>query len=669
MRRHLRHRLWRVAGENPALDAHRGEGSDRAPRVDVLHGLERDEAHEGTIPRDEDDRATALPLRIHWHREDASVDALLVEPDGTPHEEHVPVDDAPQPGSGHGLDLARLRGIDALPVRERHRGCGEGVLAVDLDAGNGGDQRRQVVPVGPTGLCAHGVDSDAAHAPGAGERAGLVEHDRAHVRRALDGTAAFDQDPLPRGAARADHDGDRCRETQRARAGDDQDGDGGTDADVGCSRTEPPAKERHRGNHQHDRHEHAGDAVGHARDGRRLRLGTFDPGSDAAQRRVATDRRHLDLERAGAVGRAGDDRVTRLAQHAIRLARQEALVHATRPRTHRAVRGKASPGSDHHAIADEQAAHGDLARFGSLPIDDEGRFRLETHQVIDRAARRATRACFEPASEAHEHHDHGARVEVERPVDHADEGAYRGSERDEGAEGDQDIHVRAAVTYGLRSTREDRPAGTEHDEACEHRLDDAVRPRRGDPRRHGGEHQVAGQRGGQVEARAPGTLGLHQPARPRIVFGLEHGAVRQRRAQRLDDRRRIDVAYEPATILLAHREHAVEALYALDIGAGGQHRRTVAELVAAALQAGVQRGEAHVAFDAGAVRAEVHRDPRHALGALQQRLDALDAACAVHPFDRNVAHGASGAGGVGRHGISLRRGSRTRPPSAVPSAA
>ena len=55
-----------------------------------------------------------------------------------------------------------------------------------------------------------------------GERAGLVERDRATRAEVLERLAALDQDAAPRGAADGGDDGDRHGDHQRARAGDDQ---------------------------------------------------------------------------------------------------------------------------------------------------------------------------------------------------------------------------------------------------------------------------------------------------------------------------------------------------------------------------------------------------------------------------------------------------------------
>ena len=54
------------------------------------------------------------------------------------------------------------------------------------------------------------------------ERAGLVQHDRAHPPRPFERVAASNQNPVLSRLARADHDGGGRRQSERARAGDDQ---------------------------------------------------------------------------------------------------------------------------------------------------------------------------------------------------------------------------------------------------------------------------------------------------------------------------------------------------------------------------------------------------------------------------------------------------------------
>jgi hypothetical protein len=54
------------------------------------------------------------------------------------------------------------------------------------------------------------------------ERAGLVKRDDGHGVRDLERFGVLDENAVPRGDARADHDGRRRRKPQRAGTGDDQ---------------------------------------------------------------------------------------------------------------------------------------------------------------------------------------------------------------------------------------------------------------------------------------------------------------------------------------------------------------------------------------------------------------------------------------------------------------
>ena len=73
-----------------------------------------------------------------------------------------------------------------------------------------------------------------------------------------------------------------------------------------------PHDERARGDDQDERHEHLGDAIGEALDGRLAALRAADELDDAGERRVATDARGAHHERAGRVeGRADDRRCRR----------------------------------------------------------------------------------------------------------------------------------------------------------------------------------------------------------------------------------------------------------------------------------------------------------------------------------------------------------------------
>jgi hypothetical protein len=133
-------------------------------------------------------------------------------------------------------------------------------------------------------------DVREAHAA-AGDGAGLVEHDRVDRPGGLEDLRAPDQQPELRAAARADEQRGRRGETERARAGDDEHGDGRREREGEVLAGADPEAERGDREADHDRHEHARDAVREALDRRLARLGVGDQARDLRQRGVGADPR------------------------------------------------------------------------------------------------------------------------------------------------------------------------------------------------------------------------------------------------------------------------------------------------------------------------------------------------------------------------------------------
>ena len=151
-----------------------------------------------------------------------------------------------------------------------------------------------------------GDDDALQRHPPLRQRAGLVEHDRVDAARRLEDLRALDEQPELGAAAGADEQRRRRREAERARAGDDQHGDGRGERDAGLARADPEA-ERRGGDHEDDRHEDRRDAVGEPLDGRLAGLRARHERADLRERRVGADaRRAHDDAPADVDGRARD---------------------------------------------------------------------------------------------------------------------------------------------------------------------------------------------------------------------------------------------------------------------------------------------------------------------------------------------------------------------------
>jgi hypothetical protein len=161
-------------------------------------------------------------------------------------------------------------------------------------------------------------------------RARLVEHDRLNLLDGLKRLAAAYEHACLCAAPRADHDGSRRREPERAGAGDDEHGDG-----VDERRREPRAlgggdEPDDEGNNRDadDRgREVAAYRVGESRDWRAAALRLLDHAYDLLQDRVAPDARRAEGEAARAVDGRAHDLVARPLLDGHALARQHRFVN------------------------------------------------------------------------------------------------------------------------------------------------------------------------------------------------------------------------------------------------------------------------------------------------------------------------------------------------------
>ena len=213
-----------------------------------------------------------------------------------------------------GLEGLGPRHLQAALGRGVDDGLGQRVLAVAL---GGGDQAQHLVLVDAV----RGRDLDDLGLA-AGERAGLVEHDRVQRGRLLERHRVLEQDAALGAEPGADHDGRRRGEAERVGAGDDDDGDGEQQRvlDVAAD-DEVPDDERQRAADERDQHQPERGAVGEALprslgvlrlldelDDLRERGVRADGGRAGAQGAVLVDGRADELVARGLLDRAGSRR-------------------------------------------------------------------------------------------------------------------------------------------------------------------------------------------------------------------------------------------------------------------------------------------------------------------------------------------------------------------------
>ena len=167
-----------------------------------------------------------------------------------------------------------------------------------------------------------GNDRVQAH-PSRGHGPRLVEDDRVYPPRRLEHLGSLDQQPELGATAGADEQRRRRREAERARAGDDQDGNRGGERVRGVDVGREPEAERRRGKRDHDRDEDPRDPVGEALDVGLAGLRLGDQARDLCERGIAADPSRADDEAPAGVDRRSRDRVARCDLDRHRLAGEQ----------------------------------------------------------------------------------------------------------------------------------------------------------------------------------------------------------------------------------------------------------------------------------------------------------------------------------------------------------
>ncbi|GJE32607.1 hypothetical protein LDDCCGHA_2795 [Methylobacterium oxalidis] len=575
--------------------------------------------------------------------------------------------------AGDGLEILHRGQRQAPLAGGRGDRLGDRVLRAGLDAGG---ERQHLGLVHPRRR--HEVGE--ARAP-LGERAGLVEGDRAHAAQSLQRGPVAEQHAALGRAAGADHDRGRRREAHRAGAGDDEDRDGVDEgvAERRLGAERQPGQEGRGGDRHHGGHEAAGDAVDERLDRELGPLGRLHHPHDLGERRIGADALHAQVEPAGAVQRAADRRRARRLADRRGLARDHALVDEARPRHDRAVRRDALARADPHDVADPEGVEGDLG-LGTV-AQDAGGLRREAEEAGDGLPRAALGARLQEAAEQDQGDDEDARLEVEmRAARRQEVGRERRDEGVEvgrpGPEGDEGVHVGVPAHQARHAAGEEAPAGPREDERRERGLDERQGPLRDEPRQRVVEagHEVAAhvedddrqrqERGGPEVAPQAGRLRF-VPVGGRRRLGRGHRPCRVTRG--LDRGHKVGRTDEPFGVAhprLGRGEVDAGARDAGDCGerpldaadAGGagetldaQHRLGLGHRVARGGDGLGERARCRLRPErqAGAARREIDGDVARAREGQERALDPADAGGAGQAGD-GEAEGARAGNGCRR---------------------
>ena len=293
--------------------------------------------------------------------------------------------------------------------------------------------------------------------------AGLVEHDGVDAVRRLKRFGRLDEDAVHRAAARADHDGRRRGETQRAGAADDENGNTDGQRKFHAVARQQPCCRRDDGDRDDDGDEHAADLIGELGDGRFGARGLVHKAYDLGKGGIVADFGRAHLEIAGFVDGRADDAVSRLLFDGDALARQRGFVDRGRSLEHDAVDGDALARLDDQHVAELDLLDGDDA-LDAVALDRRGLGR-KVHELCDgirglalgaglhrlaHGDERQDRAC---GLEVQLHHIGVHRVHVHLAKADADliDGVDAVHDGGAGAQCDQRIHVRRALPQRLEA--------------------------------------------------------------------------------------------------------------------------------------------------------------------------------------------------------------------------
>ncbi len=359
----------------------------------------------------------------------------------------VPLDETAGAEPGQGGEVVDHR--DAGP-RRGHDGARDGVLGGGLDRGREAQELRVV-----------GLDADHRH-PAGRDGAGLVEHDRVDGPGRLEHLRATDQDAELGAATGADHQCGRRGQAERAGAGDDEDGDRRREGVRGVAGEQQPAQQGEERDHQHDRDEHRGDAVGEALDRSLGPLRLLDQPGDLREPGVGADAGGSDDEATGGVDRGPDDGVARPDVDRDRLTGEQREVDRRDAVLDDAVGGDLLARADHEPVADREPLDGDESL--AVVVEEADLLGAELHQGAQGVAGPLLAAALGvPAGEQERGHDRrGLEVEVALTAHHRDRRPGPGGD---GPERDEGVHRARAVAGVDGGGPVELPAGPPHHDA------------------------------------------------------------------------------------------------------------------------------------------------------------------------------------------------------------
>ena len=205
------------------------------------------------------------------------------------------------------------------------------------------------------------------------QRAGLVDDERVDFLRPLERRRVAHENAASRSLSDADHQRGRCRESQRARARDDQHGGRAHQRRAPVAEREAIADERDRRDDQHRRDEPRGHGVGKTLNRRLRSLRGRHLADDAGEKRRLTDGGRLAAQRTGFVDGSREHAVARPFRDRPALAGQHRLVDRGFAGQHAAIDRHARTRTHDEHVTDDEVRERNLRHVAVALAQHRGR--------------------------------------------------------------------------------------------------------------------------------------------------------------------------------------------------------------------------------------------------------------------------------------------------------
>ena len=278
-----------------------------------------------------------------------------------------------------------------------------------------------------------------------GQGAGLVDEQGLHPGQPLDRIQPPQQHAVPPHRPGRRKQCRRCRQRQRARAGDDQHRHHDPDRARGVDHA--PHRAGHGSEQQHGPQERSRPAVGAGQHGRALGARGAHQGHDRFVARVGTDALHPHRHRRLQVHAAGGHGVAAGLGHRARLPGQHRLVGECRTLCQRAVGGERFADRRAQQVARAKLIRGDCFDAAVGPHAQRG-LRQGLRGIFERDLGAVPGLHFEVAPAEQEADEHRQRIEIDLGAERASRVVSRAAAGDEGnadADGHRQVHADAPL--------------------------------------------------------------------------------------------------------------------------------------------------------------------------------------------------------------------------------